>query len=217
MTHRLIDGIGLWRECLDTPLSRYKAAVFLDRDGVVVEETHYLSRAEDVRIVPGTAAAIRELNAHHVPVIIVTNQSGIGLGLYGWAAFEEVQRTILAGLEREGAKISTVLACAYHEAAEQPYRIANHPWRKPNPGMLLAAAEVTGCDLGRSVIVGDRRSDLEAGTNAGLRRGILVETGYGLSHAAGLRERPVPGMNTAVAPDAQAAIHSLFAEGWNFV
>jgi D-glycero-D-manno-heptose 1,7-bisphosphate phosphatase len=216
MTHRLVDGAGLWRECFETASCGGRAALFLDRDGVIVEECHYLRRPDDVQIIAGTGAAIRELNARGVPVIIVTNQAGIGRGYYGWTDFEQVQNTILDGLKRDGAAVNAVLACAYHEAAEGRFRVAGHAWRKPNPGMLLAAAEATGCDLSRSAIIGDRRTDLEAGANAGLRRGILVETGYGMTQAAELRDKPVSGMHATIAPDAAAAMRALGEEGWGW-
>jgi D-glycero-D-manno-heptose 1,7-bisphosphate phosphatase len=188
--------------------------MFLDRDGVIVEDVHYLAKVSDVRVIPGTAAGIRELNARGIPVIVVTNQSGIGRGYYDWATFADIQHAILSELARDGAKIDMVLACAYHEAGQEPFCVPNHEWRKPNPGMLMAAAEALGCRLAESVIVGDRLSDLEAGARAGLRRGMLVETGYGVSAIAELRKTPVAGLMPTTASNLAAAIRRLLDEGW---
>lgn len=167
------DDIGLWCELGEaSELSR--PALFLDRDGVIVEEINYLCRAADVRMIDGVAPAIARCNGLHIPVVVVTNQSGIGRGLYGWDDFHGVQAAIVEALAAAGAHLDGVLACAYYAEALAPFRIADHPWRKPNPGMLRAAASGLNLDLSRSWIVGDRASDLAAGLAAGLLGGALV-------------------------------------------
>jgi D-glycero-D-manno-heptose 1,7-bisphosphate phosphatase len=167
------DDIGLWRE-LGEPREVSRPALFLDRDGVIVEDTNYVGRAQDVRMIDGVAAAIARCNRLGIPVVVVTNQSGIGRGLYGWDGFHSVQATIAKALAAAGAHLDGVFACAYHGEAVEPFRIADHPWRKPNPGMLLAAAAGLNLDLSRSWIVGDRASDLAAALAAGLAGGNLV-------------------------------------------
>lgn len=150
-----------------------RPALFLDRDGVIVEEVLYLHRVEDVALLPGAAEAIAAANRRGWLVVVATNQAGIAHGYYGWKEFEAVQEAILTELGRFGARIDAVLACPHHPA---------HPARKPQPGMLLRAAEALSIDLAQSWIVGDKASDLSAGRAAGLKGGILVMTGHGPAH-----------------------------------
>lgn len=109
---------------------------------------------------------------------MVTNQAGVGRGYYNWRDFSLVQDEIHRQLAEGGAHVDAVYACGYHESAKPPLN-ADHPWRKPGPGMLLAAAKDLGVDLARSWIVGDRSTDLGAGSAAGIAGGTLVGTGYG--------------------------------------
>lgn len=156
-----------------------RPALFLDRDGVVIEEVGYISRADDVRLIAGAAATIAAANAGDVPVVVVSNQSGIGRGLFGWPEFAAVQARMIERLAAGDARIDAVLACPHHRAARPPLDVADHPARKPAPGMLLAAAGLLDLDLAGSWIVGDRAQDLAAGRNAGLRGGVHVATGHG--------------------------------------
>jgi D-glycero-D-manno-heptose 1,7-bisphosphate phosphatase len=155
-----------------------RPCLFLDRDGVLVEERHYLHKAEDVAFLEGVPEAISEANRARIAVVMITNQAGIGRGFYGWDAFESVQRIVLSHLSSFGAAIDLVLACANHEEGIAPYAL-HDSWRKPGPGMLLEASHVLGIDLRRSFIVGDKVSDLAAGKEAGLTSGALVLTGHG--------------------------------------
>jgi D-glycero-D-manno-heptose 1,7-bisphosphate phosphatase len=164
---------GLWCEIVRTDCGG-GPALFLDRDGVINEDTDYVGRAEDVRIIQDSALAIARCNALGIPVVIVTNQSGIGRGYYDWNGFHAVQAALSPALSAAGAHFDAVLACAYHGEAREPLRIDDHPWRKPNPGMLLTAAERMNLDLSRSWIVGDRSGDLAAGAAAGLPGGTLL-------------------------------------------
>jgi len=166
---------GLWCEVYsDFPHLNYRPALFLDRDGVIVEDTHYLGRAQDVRMVAGAAEAIGRCNRRGIPVVLISNQSGIARGLYDWSGFQAVQAAIAAALARAGARLDAAFACAHHADGRAPLNIADHPWRKPNPGMIVAAAERMKIDLPASWIVGDRASDLAAGRAAGLAGGILI-------------------------------------------
>ena len=175
-----IDGEGLWVQVLRRPEGpARRSALFLDRDGVIVEEVDHLRRAEDVRLIDGAAAVIATANRRGIPVVLITNQSGIGQGLFGWDAFIAVQTRILADLAAEGAFVDGVFACPHHPKALPPYDHPDHPARKPNPGMLLAAAERLPLDLAQSWIIGDRTRDLAAGRSAGLAGGLMVSTGYG--------------------------------------
>ncbi|MDA0663820.1 MAG: HAD family hydrolase [Proteobacteria bacterium] len=173
---------GLWQQVLTALTARPDKpvpALFLDRDGVIVAEVNYLHRIDDIEILPEAAEIIARCNRTGIPVVLVTNQSGIGRGYYDWAQFAAVQDEIRRRLAESGASIDMVLACAYHDAGKPPYDVAAHAWRKPRPGMLQAAARALNLDLRRSWIVGDSASDLEAGKIAGLAGGIHVLTGHG--------------------------------------
>ena len=175
-----IDDEGLWVQVLRSPEGQARRpALFLDRDGVLVEEVDHLNRVEDVRLIDGAAEVIAAANLKGIPVVVVTNQSGIGQGLFSWDAFIGVQSRILADLAAAGAFVDGVFASPHHPKALPPYGHPDHPARKPNPGLLLAAAERLPLDLSASWIVGDRMRDLAAGRKAGLAGGLLVSTGYG--------------------------------------
>lgn len=155
-----------------------RPAVFLDRDGTLNVEVDYLCRAEDTRLTLGAGEAVAELNRRGIPVIVVTNQAGIGKGKFGWPDYDSVMRRLDELLAEVGARIDAAYVCPYHEGAEGEYQHPDHPDRKPNPGMLRRAAEDHGLDLARSWMVGDKAIDLQAGRNAGCRA-ALVRTGYG--------------------------------------
>jgi D-glycero-D-manno-heptose 1,7-bisphosphate phosphatase len=153
--------------------------LFLDRDGVVVADTAYLHRVEDIALIPGAVAVIAAANRRGVAVVLVTNQAGIGRGYYGWDDFVAVQNAIASRLETAGARLDAVYACPHHPHGSGAFHHLDHPARKPNPGMILRAASDLALDLRRSWLVGDKASDLEAAKRAGLAGGQLVMTGYG--------------------------------------
>ncbi|MDP1830604.1 MAG: HAD family hydrolase [Geothrix sp.] len=155
-----------------------RPAIFLDRDGTLNEEVDYLSDPGQLVLIPGAAAAVARINAKGIPVVVVTNQSGIGRGKYGWDDFAAVMNRMGTLLALENAVIDAVYASPHHEKALGEYAVTDHPERKPNPGMLVRAAEEHGLDLSRSWMVGDKALDLEAGRRAGCRV-ALVLTGYG--------------------------------------
>lgn len=159
-----------------------RRALFLDRDGVIIEDPGYLARAEDVSLLPGAAEVIAAANRLGVPVVEVTNQAGIARGRYGWEEFLQVEAALTERLAAEGAAIDAAFACPYHRDGVSPWAHPAHPGRKPRPGMLLAAAQFLNLDLGRSWIVGDKLADLEAGYSARLRGGLHVLTGHGKEH-----------------------------------
>jgi len=173
-----LDSEGVWCRILRHPVAG-RPALFVDRDGAVVEDTGYLSRVDDVVLIPGAAQVIAAANQHSVAVIMVTNQSGIGRGYYGWAEFKSVQDAIIASLAAEGARIDAVYACAHHPQAEDLLAHPDHPARKPNPGMLLQAAADLALDLNLSWLIGDKASDVEAAKRAGIAGAFQVATGEG--------------------------------------
>ena len=184
-THPL-NSEGLWCQILRRP-ARGLPALFLDRDGALVEETGYLCRIENIVIIPGTVDVISTANQRGVPVVMVTNQAGIGRGYYDWDAFNAVQEAILALLAKSAANIDAVYACAHHPQAQGSLAHPDHPARKPNPGMLLQAASDLALDLKSSWLIGDKANDVEAAKRAGLAGAFQVATGYGADereHAA---------------------------------
>lgn len=155
-----------------------RPAVFLDRDGTIIQEKQYLAHPEQVQLLPGTGAAIRHLNTAGRPVVIVTNQAGVAKGFFPEGRITEVHARITEQLAAEGAWIDAYYHCPHHPHGRiDAYRI-DCDCRKPRPGLLRMAAHDHGLDLSRSWMIGDKRSDLEAGAAAGCRT-ILVRTGYG--------------------------------------
>jgi len=175
-----LDADGVWCEVFPD-CCRGAPALFLDRDGVVVEEVDYLHRVEDIRIGPDAAAVISAANANAIPVVLVTNQAGIGRGYYGWAEFCAVQQAIQSVMAKEGARFDAIYACPHHREGKGAFAHPDHPARKPNPGMLQRAAAALDVDLERSWLVGDRAIDIEAARRAGLAGALHVLTGYGQS------------------------------------
>lgn len=175
---RELDGDLTWVE--RRAPRRRAPALFLDRDGVLVEEVIHLHEAEKARLIDAAAEVVRAANERSLHVVVVTNQSGIGRGLFDWQDFSRVQRKIVKDLSRRGARLDAVLACPHHDQAViAAYRHADHADRKPNPGMLLKAAALLDIDLAGSWIIGDRAADLAAARRAGLAGGLHVLTGFG--------------------------------------
>jgi D-glycero-D-manno-heptose 1,7-bisphosphate phosphatase len=148
-----------------------RPAVFLDRDGTIAEEVGYLNHISRFRMFPFAADAIRRLNEAGLPVMVVTNQSGVGRGYFPEALVDEVHELMTRQLAAAGARLDAIYYCP-HTSAE------GCESRKPKPGMLERAAREHALDLKRSFVVGDRSADIELAHNAGAR-GILVRTGYG--------------------------------------
>ncbi len=148
-----------------------RPAVFLDRDGTICDEVGYLNHVSRLRIFPFAAVAIRKLNDAQLPVIVVTNQSGIARNYFPESLVHEVHEALQAELRQEGAYIDSFYYCP-HSGADAC------TCRKPNTGMLERAATEHALDLHRSFVVGDRHGDVELAHNAGARS-IFVRTGYG--------------------------------------
>lgn len=175
-----IDAEDVWCQVLTpVPGRAPRPALFLDRDGVLVDEAHYLSDPDDCRLAEGAAETVRRANLLGLPVVVVTNQAGIGRGYYGWAEFITVQDTLLDQLAALGAFINAVFACPYAPAGTTRLVHPDHPARKPNPGMLTRALARLPIAADRSWIVGDRAADIDAGRRAGLAGGMHVRSGHG--------------------------------------
>ena len=165
------------------PHATLKPAVFLDRDGTINEQMGYINHLSRFHLLPGVARAIRQLNGLAIPVVVVTNQSGLARGYFPESLLDEVHAELHDKLALEGAHLDGLYICPHHpEAKEERYR-ARCNCRKPAPGLLMQAATELGIDLNRSFMVGDRWSDLRCGASVGTRT-ILVLTGYGRGDAA---------------------------------
>lgn len=144
-----------------------RAAVLADRDGTLCEDPGYLHEPEQVRLLPGVGDAIAQLNRLHIPVVVVTNQSGIARGFYTPEQFRQVQARLEELLAQHGARLDGVYHCPHHpEGAVAAYRL-QCDCRKPAPGMLRRAAAEHGFDLACSYLIGDQDSDVAAGAAAG--------------------------------------------------
>jgi D-glycero-D-manno-heptose 1,7-bisphosphate phosphatase len=149
--------------------ARPRPALFLDRDGVINADRGYVARPQDFEWLPGIFEAVRTARRLGFAVVVVTNQSGIGRGYYTEQDFAAVTAYMQERLARENAPLDAVYHCPFHpDAVEARFRHPDHPWRKPRPGMLLAARDDMELDLARSAMVGDRPSDVEAGAAAGV-------------------------------------------------
>lgn len=147
-------------------------AIFLDRDGTIIEDKNYISRPEEVSILPGAASALHKLSAAGFKLFIVSNQSGVGRGYFTLADVEKVNEHIRREFRREGVEFEQIYIAP--EAPECPSR-----GRKPSPQFLLDARDEFGINLAESYMMGDKLIDLQSGWNAGVRKSILVRTGYG--------------------------------------
>ncbi len=146
-------------------------AVFLDRDGTINDDKGYIGSPDDVVLIPGAAVAIKKLNELSIPVIVITNQSGIGRGYYGEAELKTVNKRLDDLLLAEGAHIDGLYYCP-HLPEDKCL------CRKPATGLIEEAAQEHSIELSKSVIIGDKVSDMELGREAGMKS-VLVLTGYG--------------------------------------
>ena len=164
-------------------LTTGRPAVFLDRDGTINEQMGYVNHLSRFQLLPGVARAIRSLNEAGLPVVVVTNQSGLARGYFPESLLEAVHAEMYRLLAQEGARLDGLYVCPHHpEAKEERFRL-DCDCRKPRTGLLERAAAELGLDLGRSYMVGDRWSDLRCGAAVGATT-VLVLTGYGRGDAA---------------------------------
>lgn len=158
--------------------SNRHAAVFLDRDGTLIEQVHHLNRIDQVSLLPDAWDALRRLHEGGYRLMVVTNQSVIGRGMLTEEGLEEIHQEMKRQLAEYNVAIDAIYHCPIAPVLSDQ-RIIEHPDRKPGPGMLVRAAAEHHLDLTRSWMIGDMISDLLAGRNAGVRGTIGVRTGYG--------------------------------------
>ena len=179
MKYKQINKQNIWVEKLSKKSYENSPCLFLDRDGVLIDWINYSMKARDVKLITGCDKIIKECNKKEIPVILITNQGGVGLGLHTWNDFIKIQNKIINKLLKKGAQIDGVIACAHHPLAKGNYKHKSHPCRKPNGGMFLLAKKLFKIDLEKSWMVGDKINDLIAANSKGLKKGFLVLTGYG--------------------------------------
>lgn len=153
-------------------------AVFLDRDGTVNEEVNYLNNVDQLKLIDGTAEAVQLLNNMGFKVIIFTNQAAIARGFLSEDGLQVIHQEMKKMLAAQNARIDAIYYCPHHPTAGEGIYKKECECRKPNPGMLLQAAEDLDIDLSASFTVGDKMSDLAAGKAVHCKN-ILVRTGYG--------------------------------------
>jgi len=175
--------------------------VFLDRDGTIIAEKHYLRRVEEVSVLPGAAEALRRLRDTGFKLFIVSNQSGVGRGFFTLAEVAEVNEHIRSEFARAEVEFQKIYIAP--EAPDTPSR-----GRKPSPQFLFDARDEFGLDLAKSYFIGDKLIDLECGWNAGVKKCILVRTGYG----AELERRSPEKLGPAVVAEALPAAAEWIVE-----
>ena len=196
-----LDTEVLERAC-ERALARHRArarrpAVFLDRDGTLVIERGYLSDPADLELLPGVPGALTALHGAGYALVVISNQSGVGRGLFPLSRVYDAMARLRRLLRDHGVELDAMYFC--------PHRPGDGcDCRKPGPGLLERAAEDLALDLGRSFMVGDKLIDAEAGKRAG-GHGVLLRTGYGRDEERRLDEpgaEPVAAANSAIRPDA---------------
>lgn len=185
-------------------MTQLRPAVFLDRDGTLIEERGYVDRLDLLSLFPYTADALRLLNRAGFLTVVITNQSAIGRGIIDEAFLAKVHTVLDLRLSHGKAKIDAYYCCPHHPDAEVVAYRQICRCRKPGPGLIEQACRELHIDPARSVMVGDRWIDVRAGREAGVKT-VLVRTGHG-GHEA---DAPPPGVT------ADAILNNLMeAAGW---
>ncbi len=185
-----------------------RPAIFLDRDGTLIEEVGYLSDPDHVRLLPGVARALARLKAAGFALVVISNQAGVGRGRFPLARVHEVMARMRRLLRAEGVELDAIYFCPHAPDA-------GCGCRKPGTELIERAADDLLLRARGSAMIGDKALDVETGKRAGMR-GVLVETGYGKEEAATLAARgaetaPDPVIPDLVVPDLESAVDPLIA------
>ena len=181
-----------------------RPAVFLDRDGTLIEEVGYLDRRDRVQLFPWSVAAIRALNDARIPIVLITNQSGVARGFFTESVVDDVHRHIADLLGAGGAHLDAYYYCPHHRDGKIAQYAITCDCRKPGRGLVDRAIRELGVDATQSFTVGDRWLDVALARNIG-GRGVLVRTGYGADE----EHRPPDGLT------ADAVVNNLIeAASW---
>ena len=155
-------------------------AIFIDRDGVIIENRPaYIRSFQEIKFIDQALAALARVKDSAYKIVLVTNQAGVGKGLIPLQTAEEINQQVVQGVEHAGGRIDAVFMCPH-----QPSDLCS--CRKPGPGLLLQAAQSLSIDLHQSFMIGDSLTDLQAGRSAGVKQVALVRTGRGAQQAQAL-------------------------------
>lgn len=197
------DSSGPGLSALDSPLSR--KAVFLDKDGTLIEDVPYNVDPRKIRLAPGAVEGLTALHENGYRIIVVSNQSGVARGLFREEALRDVERSLRRLLAAFGVPLAGFYYCPHHpQGSIAPYAVTCR-CRKPAPGLLRRAARELNIDLGQSWMIGDILDDIEAGRRAGCRT-VLIDNGNETEWSKGPRRRP-----HHIAPDLAAAAQQLLS------
>jgi D-glycero-D-manno-heptose 1,7-bisphosphate phosphatase len=200
---------GIWCRVRSPCAAKAKPALFLDRDGVIVEYVSYLHRPSDVRLCDGAAELVQRANESGIPVVVVTNQAGIARGNYRWADYADVEAEIDSRLARLGARLDGVLACPFHPEFTPGFSAEHADWRKPGGAMLRLAAAMLNLALDRSWLIGDAAHDIATARGAGLAGAVHVLTGRGSNERASALAARRPGFPVLTAASIAGALGLL--------
>lgn len=161
-------------------INQKRIAIFLDRDGVIIKDMHYLSNPEKVKLELGIKNLLKFAFDNRIPVFVVTNQSGIARKKFTWNDYFNVTNRMLEIIGSPNPILGIYSNCHI--------KTINNNWRKPNPGMILNAAQQFKINLKESFLIGDRITDLQAGVNAGIGNVVHLLTGHGLEEREGIKK-----------------------------
>jgi D-glycero-D-manno-heptose 1,7-bisphosphate phosphatase len=165
------------------PAVAVKSAVFLDRDGTIIEDVGYIGRREQVAFYPWSVDAVRSLNAAGLVVVVITNQSGVARGYFTELEVQRVHEYVTSVIEEGGARIDAYYYCPHHPDGTVSRYALRCDCRKPGPGLVQRASRDLGLDPAHSFVVGDKWLDIGLAQAVGAR-GVLVRTGYGAQEEA---------------------------------
>ncbi len=171
-------------------MDRSDIAVFLDRDGTVNAEVHFLSSPDKLQLIPRTIPAIRELNDLGVKVFIITNQSGVARGIFPESEVSVVHVALREMLKKENALVDDFFYCPHLPGVVDARYNKDCECRKPRPGMIFRAGRALGVDFSKSFVVGDKISDVALGPATGMKA-ALVRTGFGERDLGKIRDGEV--------------------------
>jgi len=164
-------------------------AVFMDRDGTIIEDVGYLNHPGAIQFIPGSIEAIKMLNAAGYKVIVITNQAGVARGLISENMLQTIDKTLHKWLLSGGAHLDGIYYCPHHpEHGYYPYRQVCE-CRKPHPGLIKRAQKDFDIDLSQSYMIGDKATDIEAGQKVGVKT-IMVLSGHGTEEKGKLKNAP---------------------------